>query len=113
MGLISKPCRRDLDLIRKIRNDFAHDPELISFETQSIRNRSKSLSFSYHLNDANPRDHFTAAALGVLGQIHTVTLTTTPHSKRPDDSPSKEQKEMHRAQIEMLAKEMNNKNEGD
>ena len=29
LGLISEACRRDLDTIRRIRNDFGHDPEMI------------------------------------------------------------------------------------
>jgi DNA-binding MltR family transcriptional regulator len=36
LGLISQACRRDLDTIRRIRNDFGHDPEIISFQKQSI-----------------------------------------------------------------------------
>src|SRR4051794_30171075 len=31
LGLISQPCRRDLDIIRGIRNDFAHKLDADSF----------------------------------------------------------------------------------
>lgn len=107
LGLISMGCRRDLDIIRNIRNTFAHDPEVVSFQTESIRDRCKSLSFSYHQKDADPRSHFTAAALGVLAQIHQATLTTIPHTEKPNDSPSEKDKEAHRKRLEEVMKEFN------
>ncbi len=48
LGKISKIEKRDLDLIRKIRNEFAHTTTNISFDTQYIENQCKELSFSYH-----------------------------------------------------------------
>ncbi|MEH2209185.1 MltR family transcriptional regulator [Nostoc sp.] len=92
LGLISRNSRRDLDIVRGIRNDFAHRPEIISFETQSIRDRCNNLSFSYHEKDAEPRSHFTAAVMTVLGHIHIATLTTTPHTEKTDDTLSEEDK---------------------
>lgn len=105
IGLISKSTRRDLDTIRDIRNDFAHKVETISFQTQSIRDRCKNLSFSYHEKDADPRAHFTAAVLGVLAQIHGATLTTTPHTEKPDYSPSEAEKAEHRKRLEEIVRE--------
>lgn len=102
LGLISRNCRRDLDIVRGIRNDFAHKPEIISFETQSIRDRCKNLSFSYQEKDADPRSHFTAAVMRVLSHIHMATLTTTPHTEKPDDTPSEEDKKGHRELIEKI-----------
>ena len=102
LGLISRSCRRDLDIVRGIRNDFAHKPEIISFETQSIRDRCKNLSFSYQEKDADPRSHFTAAVMRVLSHIHIATLTTTPHTEKPDDTPSEEDKKGHRELIEKI-----------
>jgi hypothetical protein len=107
LGLISMACRRDLDVIRSIRNDFAHDPEIVSFQTQSICDRSRGLAFSYQTQDSDPRSHFTAAVLGVLAQIHMATLTTTPHTEKPDDSPPERKKEEHRKWLEEIMKENN------
>jgi Mannitol repressor len=107
LGLISKACRRDLNIVRSIRNDFAHDLEVSSFQTQSIRDRSRHLSFSYYQKDADPRSHFTAAVMGVLAQIHAATLTVTPHTEKPDDSPSAEAKEEHRKRVEEIVQEIN------
>lgn len=102
LGLISRNCRRDLDIVRGIRNDFAHQPEIISFESQSIRDRCKNLSFSYQEKDADPRSHFTAAVMGVLTNIHIATLTTTRHAEKPDDTPSEEDKKRPRELIERI-----------
>lgn len=103
LGLISRNCRRDLDIIRGIRNDFAHKPEIISFETQSIRDRCKNLSFTYHKKDAaDPRLHFTAAVMMVLGHVHIATLTTTPHTEKADDIPSEEDRKGHREIVDKI-----------
>lgn len=106
LGLISRNCRRDLDIVRGIRNDFAHKPEIISFETQSIRDRCKNLSFSYQEKDADLRSHFTAAVMRVLSHIHIATLTTTPHTEKPDDTPSEEDKKGERELIEKIVKKI-------
>ena len=102
LGLISLNCRRDLDIVRGIRNDFAHKPEIISFKTQSIHDRCKNLSFSYHEKDVDPRSHFTAAVMIVLGHIHITTLTTTPHTEKPDDIHYEEENKRLRELIEKI-----------
>ena len=47
LGLISPNVRTSLDLIRKIRNDFAHISRQINFETESIQDRVREL-FNSH-----------------------------------------------------------------
>jgi DNA-binding MltR family transcriptional regulator len=42
VGLISLSAAADLHLVRQIRNDFAHRPHGLSFNTQSIANRVTS-----------------------------------------------------------------------
>ena len=44
LGLIPKNIFDDLHLLRKIRNEFAHTASKISFETASIKDRTKALS---------------------------------------------------------------------
>jgi len=39
IGLISSNLYRDLNIIREIRNDFAHDIEGCSFQNRSVKNR--------------------------------------------------------------------------
>jgi DNA-binding MltR family transcriptional regulator len=45
-GLIGEVTRRDLHLIRYIRNDFAHTVEPVSFNTDSIANRCREIQIS-------------------------------------------------------------------
>ncbi|MBN3945953.1 MAG: hypothetical protein HWQ38_05490 [Nostoc sp. NMS7] len=65
------------------------------------------MSFSYHEKDADPRSHFTAAVMTVLGHIHIATLTTTPHTEKPDDTPSEEDKKGHHELIEKIVEKIN------
>src|SRR5438445_1903262 len=96
LGRISAQCRTDLDTIRKIRNDFAHDAPLISFDTQSIADRCRNLGFSYQLRNAAPRAHFTAAASGILATIHGTALQSVAPKQKPDDRPTETAKESAR-----------------
>ena len=43
LGLISKLLQRDLHIIRKLRNDFAHNPFDLSFNSSSVKSRIKEL----------------------------------------------------------------------
>lgn len=44
LGLFSDRLAADLQIIRKVRNDFAHDPVAMSFATPSILDRCKNLT---------------------------------------------------------------------
>ncbi len=44
LGLFSDRLAGDLAIVRKIRNDFAHEPWAISFSTPSIADRCKNLT---------------------------------------------------------------------
>ena len=48
-GLISSQFSRDLHLIRRIRNDFAHNITGCTFENASVRNRVLELSRSHNI----------------------------------------------------------------
>ncbi len=106
LGLISPACRRDLDIIRKIRNDFAHKLEIDSFGVESIRNRCRELSYSYHEKDASARAHFSAAVMGILGQLHVATLSTIPHSEKSEKPPTDKDKSDHRRRIEQIVNDL-------
>lgn len=47
LGLISHKMCRDLHVIRKIRNDFAHDITGCTFENQAVKNRVFELKKSF------------------------------------------------------------------
>ena len=70
MGLISQNEYRELHLIRKVRNEFAHDvSHKLSFETDKIRNRVDELSSGdpifekIEVTDANRRFYVVFAML--------------------------------------------------
>jgi DNA-binding MltR family transcriptional regulator len=46
LGLISEKERRDLHLIRKIRNAFAHSRKAVSFEDPGVRDRCRTLTLA-------------------------------------------------------------------
>jgi hypothetical protein len=96
LGKISSSCRRDLDLIRKIRNDFAHNAADISFETEAIGNKCRELTFSYQAPDARPRAHFTAACAGLLGTIQMIGVHAVAPKQAADNPPTAEDKAQHR-----------------
>ncbi len=100
LGLISKACRKNLDTIRSIRNHCAHKLDVNPLSDQSIRDQCKSLSFSYHEKQEDPRSHFTAAVMLVLARIQVATLVLTPHVEKPDDTPSEDCKASQRQYVE-------------
>jgi len=92
LGLISAEFRADLETIRKIRNDFAHDATVLSFDTQSIADRCRTLGFSYQEADARPRAHFTAAVSRLVATIHGLAIKAKRPAPKPDDRPSDNEK---------------------
>ncbi len=51
LGIISFNQRRQLHLIRKIRNEFGHSYEEITFDTDNIKNRIQELDFNKFVYD--------------------------------------------------------------
>ena len=99
LGKLSPSMRRDLNLIRKIRNDFAHSAENLTFETEAIANRCKALQYSYHDADQRPRGHFTAAVCGILSTIEMTGLHSVAPTELADRVPTDEEKEQLRKQV--------------
>ena len=54
-GLLTAPDARDLHLIRKIRNDFAHGLHGLSFDDQSIANRCSEFDCTQERFNAEPQ----------------------------------------------------------
>ena len=79
LGRISEQARRDLHLIRKIRNDFGHDPKPLDFTSSKIADRCRELYHTPLDHNEPPRKRFTNAVLGVLAAIH----AASHHAKRP------------------------------
>lgn len=54
MGLLSNSFCRDLHVIRRIRNEVAHEPQSFRFEDPSPKNRIESLSNSHGMYKRSP-----------------------------------------------------------
>lgn len=66
LGLINKPVRDDLDLVRQIRNEFAHTLN-VSFEDKTIKSWCASLKWHQITHVADPLDNATAQELFQVG----------------------------------------------
>jgi len=84
LGKISPSERRDLDVIRAIRNDFAHHAEEMTFDIQSVRDRCTNLVHQWHEASARPRGKFTAAVSGLLASIHAETFKAVALTEKKD-----------------------------
>lgn len=49
LGVIPEVAYRDLELVRDIRNDFAHFPDRVSFDTPSVRDRCDATMWGIHV----------------------------------------------------------------
>jgi DNA-binding MltR family transcriptional regulator len=76
LGLIGPIARRELSLVRKIRNEFAHDHKPLDFTAEHIANRCRELRVHTLIPDGRPRANFTRAVMGLLAVIHKSTLRT-------------------------------------
>ena len=54
MGIIDANTHRILKTIKEIRNDFAHNAEPLTFESQRIRALSNNINISAHIQLATP-----------------------------------------------------------
>lgn len=76
LGLISERERRECDLIRKIRNKFAHQvhPSFDDADIQSLCFELTYRAMPYEGVEVNARGSFTTAAVGLISN-----LTNRPH----------------------------------
>ncbi|WP_414730131.1 hypothetical protein [Zhongshania aliphaticivorans] len=64
LGLISNVMQRDLHIVRKLRNDFAHNPFDLSFETPSVASRIEELDRVANYRERNPEARENCGPLG-------------------------------------------------
>lgn len=92
IGLISKETHDELELIRKIRNDFGHEFEAISFSTNQIKERINNLKQHTHPTTDRPKSVFINSSLGVLGQIKGANFAVDKFKEYQHNWISEEQK---------------------
>jgi hypothetical protein len=107
VGLIGPVCRRDLNLIRAIRNDFAHDHKLVSFQDQPVSSRCRELTYSAFIREeGSPRDHFISAAMAILARIHSGILNGNPIAIAEESPPTDERRKQVATLTEAVLKEI-------
>jgi DNA-binding MltR family transcriptional regulator len=104
LGMLSKSGWRDLHLLRRIRNEFAHFPDPLSFNDESIRSRCFEFTYTGRETQASARQHFTSAVCGMLAQIH-ARLFRAERPTIPKDL-SESQIETVRATVQETRKEL-------
>jgi hypothetical protein len=68
LALIPPKAARDLGLIRKVRNEFAHQLDCDTFDVPKVTNLCRELHYCFSNLDA-PRTRFTSATIGLLALI--------------------------------------------
>lgn len=75
LGLIGNELYRDLNMIRKIRNEFAHSYDSLSFESDCIKNRCLEFSGAYeYLDRTNMREVFIRHICSIFGFIQSLSF---------------------------------------
>lgn len=69
MGLISPDDLNDIQIIRKIRNDFGHKPTIIGFDDHNIKDQCNNLKLNVYGKDATPRQQFLNSVSSLSGQL--------------------------------------------
>lgn len=70
LGLIPKEISNGLDVVRKIRNEFAHLHEPLDFDTQSISQRVVALLPEISVENTLPREAFITKIQSMAAAIH-------------------------------------------
>ncbi|MGC4046437.1 MAG: MltR family transcriptional regulator [Armatimonas sp.] len=102
LGLLSEGIHKDLHLVRRIRNEFAHKFEPISFEDNPISSRCNEFS-TPNIKDFNPRHKFTRTAMNILAYIDS-KIFKSEHIEIPDDNINNELQ----FQMEQIHNELSN-----
>ncbi len=94
--------RRDLHLIRKIRNDFGHVASPIDFTQPAIASRCNELYYDPYDKDAAPRHKFTRTVMGVLAVLHARLYTTDSRPECSDTVIDDERKERFNKSLQAI-----------
>ena len=70
LGLISKITMNDINTLRKIRNEFAHSNQSLSFESEKIRNLCDGLQLNVQPENSSSRIKFMNVVSGISGLLY-------------------------------------------
>ena len=104
LGLISPSVRRDLHLVRKIRNDFAHMHHPATFELPAIASRCRELAHHFVAENQSPRRYYESTVIAVLATIHAVKPARATERK---DIDLERAREKHIQALDQLLSDLN------
>ncbi|PNH95079.1 hypothetical protein [Vibrio diazotrophicus] len=84
LGLLPKNVVNDLNILRKIRNDFAHVSKPMSFEDDGLRSRCFALQVMPFPKNLAPRSRFCRSMVIAANEIEFARLDTTKCTPRTD-----------------------------
>ena len=71
IGCIERDIHRGLHLVRRMRNDFAHDHAVLSFTDEAMGARCRELvGLNPYPEENNPRNLFIRACMSILAIVH-------------------------------------------
>lgn len=84
IGLISADILHDIQIIRKIRNDFGHSPSIINFDNIKIKEQCDKMKLNVHEEGVSPRYKFLNVVSGISGQIEAKTIKCQKFEPEPE-----------------------------
>jgi hypothetical protein len=97
LGLIPPIVRRELHLIRKIRNDFAHSTESLEFDSPAMASRIRELTRTTYSTESRKR--FIQTVMGIIGVLEGTTRNLTT-GRTPRCTPAREVGKMEMSEIQ-------------
>lgn len=82
-GIITSEAYSELDRLKRIRNLFAHDPNLITFETKNIISMCDSLEFALDVQSETTRKRFISSQTAISTYLKGVDLMTRKIKEPP------------------------------
>jgi len=73
-GIITSEASAELDRLKRIRNLFAHDPNLITFESKNIISMCESLEFALDVQSTTTRKRFISSQTAISTYLKGVEL---------------------------------------
>jgi len=109
LGYLAPLQRRDLHLIRKIRNIFAHRAGEVTFEDSEISSRCLELYHDIYNENLPPRKKFIRVVVGIAAPIHDAILhAKTPVEAKDIDLQNEKIKEKAKIIRENISKNLKN-----
>src|SRR5690606_6959786 len=103
IGLISPDTLHDIQIVRKIRNEFGHSPSIIDFENPKIKEQCDKMKSNVHEKGSSPRNKFLNVVSGISGQIEAKTIICQKFETEPEMDLSK-RKENFDKMMEIIRK---------